>query len=112
VHFANAKTSFCQDNLNIHRQGVRTKPFRPPKQAVGRALRWPTTRQKHGSWLDLASRNRSPIVQCSTAAFPTNKPSSEGIDAGSTPQCSHTGKLALHNPNAVSNSGTFFTSSD
>ena len=111
LHFANAKTIvLVQDNLNIHSKASLYEAF-PAAEArrLVERFEWHYT-PKHGSWLDLAESN---WVSCrpsaSTAASPTNKPSSTKSPPGSriemptTPRPTGTSQPQTH----ASNSSTF-----
>ena len=86
THFPDAKTIvLVQDNLNIHSKASLYEAF-PAAEArrLVERFEWHYT-PKHGSWLDLAE---SSLGSCrpsaSTAAFPTNQPSSTKSLPGST----------------------------
>ena len=86
VHFANAKTIvLVQDNLNIHSKASLYEAF-PAAEArrLVERFEWHYT-PKHGSWLDLASLSSASCrPSASTAASPTNKPSSMKSPPGRT----------------------------
>ena len=86
VHFANARTIvLVQDNLNIHSKASLYEAF-PAAEArrLVERFEWHYT-PKHGSWLDLAESELGVLSShASTAASPTNKPSSTKSPHGST----------------------------
>ena len=86
LHFANTKTIvLIQDNLNIHSKASLYQAF-PAAQArrLVERFEWHYT-PKHGSWLDLAESELGVLSSsASTAASPTNKPSSTKSPPGST----------------------------
>jgi len=106
--------------LNIHskaslyekKQNTGGGALRPPSQAAASALRWAYT-PKNGVAIWRSPELGPSMSQCLTARFPTNKPSSRKIAAWSTTANANTpkGKLALHTPNARTNSGHLYPSS-
>ena len=86
IYFANAKTIvLVQDNLNIHSKASLYEAF-PAAEArrLVERFEWHYT-PKHGSWLDLAEYDSASYrPSASTAASPTNKPSSMKSPPGRT----------------------------
>jgi ABC transporter substrate binding protein len=87
IHFSDARTiTRVQDNLNIHTKASLYEAF-PAAEArrLVERFEWHYT-PKHGSWLDLAESELGILSSpnASTAAYPTNKPSSTKLPLGST----------------------------
>jgi hypothetical protein len=98
IHFANAKTIvLVQDNLNIHSKASLYEAF-PAAEArrLVERFEWHYT-PKHGSWLVWRSPSSASYrPSASTAASPTNKPSSTKSPPGSTTAIPYTPKANWH----------------
>jgi hypothetical protein len=112
VHFSTAQTVvLVQDNLNIHSKASLYEAF-PAAEArrLVERFEWHYT-PKHGSWLDLAeSDSASYRPNASTAASPTNKPSSRKSPPGSRTAMPITPKpIGTSQPQMLASSSSTYT---